>query len=64
MHNNTARGYLGFVDRTDANYQPMIQIGGAYAKGVSSSVEDSLIMSVIEDYSGSASLGVIGMAKV
>lgn len=63
MHNNIARGYLGFVDRTDANYQPMIQIGGAYAKGVSSSVADSLIMSVIEDYSGSASLGVIGMAK-
>ncbi|HDX9563605.1 TPA: tail fiber domain-containing protein [Bacillus thuringiensis] len=63
IHNNIARGYLGFVDRTDANYQPMIQIGGAYAKGVSSSVEDSLIMSVIEDYSGSASLGVIGMAK-
>ncbi|MCU5722776.1 tail fiber domain-containing protein [Bacillus cereus] len=63
IHNNIARGYLGFVDRTDANYQPMIQIGGAYVKGSSASVEGSMIMSVIEDYSGSASLGVIGMAK-
>ncbi|MGH1111209.1 phage tail spike protein [Bacillus paranthracis] len=63
VHNNISRGYLGFVDRTDANYQPMIQIGGAYVKDSSSSVAGSMIMSVIEDYSGSASLGVIGMAK-
>ncbi|MCC2397540.1 tail fiber domain-containing protein [Bacillus cereus] len=63
IHNNIARGYLGFVDRTDGKYQPMIQIGGSYVKDSSASVDGSMIMSVIEDYSGSASLGVIGMAK-
>ncbi|WMY18283.1 phage tail spike protein (plasmid) [Bacillus tropicus] len=63
IHGNVNRGYLGFVDRTDAYYQPMIQIGGAYVKNSSASVSGSLITSVIEDASGNAVLGVIGMAK-
>lgn len=63
IHGNVNRGYLGFVDRTDAYYQPMIQLGGAYVKNSSASVSGSLITSVIEDASGNAILGVIGMAK-
>lgn len=63
IHGNVNRGYLGFVDRTDAYYQPMIQLGGAYVKNSSASVSGSLITSVIEDTSGNAVLGVIGMAK-
>lgn len=63
MSQNVARAHFGFVDRTDAYYQPLLQVGGAYKKGVSSSVADTIIISTIEDYSGSANLGVIGFAK-
>ncbi|WP_235712308.1 MULTISPECIES: phage tail spike protein [Bacillus cereus group] len=61
--NNVARGYFGFLDRTDRYYQPLLQVGGGWKKDVNSSIAESIMISTIEDYSGAGNLGVIGLAK-
>ncbi|MGG1339878.1 phage tail spike protein [Bacillus toyonensis] len=64
MHGTLARGYFGFIDRTDGLYQPMLQIGGSYVKDNSASVERTLLMSVNQQYGSTLSnIGTLGMAK-
>ncbi|MDA2650422.1 hypothetical protein PDQ77_27160 [Bacillus cereus] len=60
---NTGRAYLGFINRTDGKYQPLMQVGGAWKRDVNPSVAESIMISTIEDYGGNGSLGVIGLAK-